>query len=72
MTDKTSRWLKSLFAVLLGYALYYNLMPALPPAARHKPMELDIGILVIFWFCLFMYGIIEAGAQLSRWLRKRK
>lgn len=72
MTAQTARWGKSLAAVLLGNALYFYLLPLLPPAAQHKPMDLDLGILVDFWFCLFTYGLIEAGVQLSRWLRKRK
>ena len=72
MNPKTLRWIKSGCAVLLGYALYFYLMPSLPPAARHRAMELDLGILVAAWFCLAMYGMIETGALLSRWLRKRK
>ncbi len=72
MSANAIRWLKSLAAVLLGFALYYYLMPSLPPAARHEPMKFDIGVLVAFWFCLCMYGLIEGGMQLSRWLRKRK
>ena len=71
MTPKKIRWIKSLCAVLMGFALYYYLMPSLPPAARHKAMELDLGILVAAWFCLAMYGLIESGAQISRWLRRR-
>ena len=29
-------------------------------------------ILVAAWFCLCMYGLIETGAYISRWLRNRK
>ena len=72
MTALTIRWLKSLAAVLLGNALYFYLLPSLPPPAQHKPMQLDLGVLVDFWFCLFMYGLIEGGMQLSRWWRNRK
>ena len=72
MTALTIRWLKSLAAVLLGNALYFYLLPSLPPPAQHKPMRLDLGVLVDFWFCLVMYGLIEGGMQLSRWLRGRK
>jgi hypothetical protein len=35
-------------------------------------MTLDLGVLVAGWFCLCMYGMIEMGALLSRWLRVRK
>ena len=72
MTPRAIQWIKSLCAVLLGFAFYYSLMPNLPPAARHRAMTLDLGVLVAGWFCLCMYGMIEMGALLSRWLRVRK
>lgn len=72
MNLKIVRWIKSLCAVLMGFGLYYVLMPSLPPGARHKPMTLDAGILVAGWFCLCMYGAIETGALISRWLRNRR
>jgi hypothetical protein len=71
MTPRAILWLKSLCAVLLGFGLYYSLMPHLPPPARHQPLELDLGVIVAGWFCLCMYGLIETGAALSRWLRRR-
>ena len=72
MSPKAILWLKSLCAVLLGFGLYYSLMPYLPPGARHEAMKFDLGILVAAWFCLCMYGVIETAAFLSRWLRTRK
>lgn len=52
--------MKSLVAVVTGNILYYfMLMPLLPPAGRHKPGELDLGLLVDFWLCLVILGIIE-------------
>ena len=72
MNPKIILWIKSLCAVLMGFGLYYFLMPSLPPAARHKPLKFDLGILVAAWFCLCMYGLIETGAYISRWLRNRK
>ena len=72
MTPRTILWIKSLCAVLLGFGFYYSLMPSLPPAARHTPMTLDLGVLVAGWFCVCMYGVIETGALISRWLRSRK
>jgi hypothetical protein len=71
MTARATRWVKSLVAVLLGNGLYFSLLPYLPPAARHQPLELDVGVLVDFWFCLFVYGLLEAGAQIDRWWRQR-
>ena len=72
MTPRAILWIKSLCAVLLGFGFYYSLMPSLPPAARHTPMTLDLGVLVAGWFCVCMYGVIETGTLLSRWLRSRK
>lgn len=71
MSPKTILWIKSLCAVLLGFGFYYSLIPYLPPAARHQAMKLDLGALVAAWFCLCMYGLIETGALISRWLRSR-
>jgi hypothetical protein len=50
----------SLAAVVLGNIIYFLLMPHLPPAARHRPMRLlpDLGMIVDFWICLVMYGVI--------------
>ncbi|HVP43312.1 MAG TPA: hypothetical protein VMS96_07755 [Terriglobales bacterium] len=59
---------KSLVAVLAGNALYFLLMPQLPPAARHAPGRLDLGLAVDLWFCLVAYGLIE----LFRRRRSRK
>jgi hypothetical protein len=50
---------KSLAAVLLGNGAYFLLMPHLPPAARHAPNRLDLGLAVDFWFCLVAYGAID-------------
>jgi hypothetical protein len=72
MTAQAIRWLKSLAAVSLGNALYFYLQPSLPLPAQHQRMQLDLGVLVDLWFCLCMYGLIEGGMQLSRWLRKKK
>ena len=63
----TTNFLQSLLAVLLGNAVYYILMPSLPPAARHKLFQPDLGLLVDFWFCLVAYGLIRTAA----WWRHR-
>ena len=72
MKANTALWLKSAAAVVLGNILYFYLLPSLPPPAQHQPMKLDLGVLVDLWFCLCAYGLLEAGMQISRWLRKRK
>jgi hypothetical protein len=54
------RILKQLIAIVLGNLLYFFLlMPHLPPAGRHYPDRLDLGLLVDFWVCVVLYGIIE-------------
>jgi hypothetical protein len=52
-------WIKYLVAVVLGQALYFSVAPYLPPAARHQSFQFDLGTVVDFWFCLFVYGLIE-------------
>ena len=63
-----AHYLQSLLAVLLGNAAYYVLQPSLPPAARHKLFQIDLGLLVDFWFCLVAYGLIRT----AQWWRHRE
>lgn len=56
--------MKFLVAIVLGNGLYFSLYPDLPPAAQHRPLRLDLGTLVDFWFCLFVYGLLELGSFL--------
>jgi hypothetical protein len=60
-------FLQSLLAVLLGNAVYYVLMPSLPPAARHRLFQLDLGLVVDFWFCVVAFGLIRT----AQWWRHR-
>jgi hypothetical protein len=54
------RLLKQAIAVVLGNLLYFFvLMRYLPPAGRHRTDRLDLGLLVDFWVCLVVYGVIE-------------
>lgn len=51
---------KSLIAILIGNAIYFLLLsPHLPPVAQHQVSSIDFGLLVDFWVCLVVYGIIE-------------
>ncbi len=53
-------FLQSLYAVLIGNAVYFLvLMPLLPYRARHVAPRLDLGIVVDFWVCVVVYGILE-------------
>jgi len=59
-------FLKSLVAVVTGNLIYFFvLMPVLPRAAQHRPFQLDLGLILDFWICLVIYGLIEL------WLRRR-
>lgn len=61
-------FLQSLLAVLLGNAVYYVLMPSLPPAARHRLFQVDLGLVVDFWLCVVAFGLIRT----ARWWRHRR
>ena len=50
---------KYLVAIVLGQALYFALAPHLPLAAQHQSFKFDLGTVIDFWFCLFVYGVIE-------------
>ncbi len=69
MSTTSARWIKSLIAVVAGNTLYFSLAPHMPPAVRHEPFQLDVGVLVDFWFCLVVYGLIELVLQIRRWSR---
>lgn len=50
---------KTLVAVLGGNLLYFVILfPYLPPGARHRPFQVDWGLVVDFWFCLALYGLL--------------
>jgi hypothetical protein len=56
----------ALIAVLAGNAVYFLLMPHLPPTARHAPFKTDIGLAVDFWFCLVVFGMVKTAAGWKR------
>jgi hypothetical protein len=54
------RLLKQTLAVVGGNLLYFFvLMAHLPAAAQHRPDRLDLGLIVDFWICVVVYGVIE-------------
>ncbi len=54
------RLIKQTIAVVAGNLLYFFvLMPHLPPSGRHRPDRLDLGLIVDFWVCVVVYGVIE-------------
>jgi uncharacterized membrane protein YraQ (UPF0718 family) len=54
-----SNFVHALIAVLAGNAIYFVCMPYLPVAARHVPQHLDLGVVVDFWICLVILGIVK-------------
>ena len=53
------RLLRYLIAIVLGSAIYFWLMPHLPPKAQHQPFQLDGGVAVDFGICLACYGVVR-------------
>jgi hypothetical protein len=52
------RYWKMLVAVLGGNFIYFVLLyHRLPPAARHRRNQIDLGLLIDFWICLALYGL---------------
>jgi len=60
-------FLHALVAVIVGNAAYFFVMRYLPPRAHHVPFRIDLGLVVDFWFCLVVFGVIKTAAG-----RKRK
>ena len=61
------RYWKTLVAVLGGNLLYFAvLLPYLPPAAHHRPGQIDLGLAVDFWVCLALYGLLAFTFQHKR------
>ena len=59
-----ANFIYALIAVLAGNAVYFLLMPHLPLRVRHVPLQIDLGLLVDFCFCLLLF---EALKTVSRW-----
>jgi len=49
----------SLASVVLGNAIYFLIMPHLPLAAQHQWKQIDLGLIVDFWICLALYGVMS-------------
>jgi hypothetical protein len=54
--------LQAFCAIILGNVAYLLLAPSLP-LPRHRPFELDAGLLVDFWFCVVAYGLIRTARR---------
>jgi energy-converting hydrogenase Eha subunit A len=56
-------FLQALLAIILGNVVYFALVPSLPLIARHRPFRVDLGMVIDFWFCLVIYGLIRAARK---------
>ncbi len=54
--------IQALCAVILGNVAYFLLGPALH-LPRHRPFQLDWGLVVDFWFCVVAYGLIRTARR---------
>jgi hypothetical protein len=63
MSKAAANFIHALAAVLGGNAAYFVLMKYLPPRARHAPFQIDLGLVVDFWFCLVAFGLIKTVAN---------
>jgi len=52
--------------VLAGNAAYFLAEKYLPARAHHAPFKIDLGMVVDFWFCLVVFGIIKTVAARRR------
>ena len=58
-----ANFVHALIAVLGGNAAYFLLMSYLSAGARHVPFHIDLGLVVDFWFCLVVFGIVKTVAK---------
>lgn len=62
-----ANFLMALIAVVAGNAIYFLLlMPLLPPTGRHGIARLDLGLLIDFWVCLLVLGVLELIVKVHR------
>jgi hypothetical protein len=58
---------RSLIAVLVGNAIYFLLVaPHLPQSARHRYFAVDLGLVIDFWVCLVIYGLVLLSGKKKR------
>jgi hypothetical protein len=64
--SSVTNFVHALIAVLAGNAIYFLVMPHLPFAARHVAPRLDLGLVVDFWFCLVVLGVVKMADRRKR------
>lgn len=66
MSKSAANFLHALIGVLGGNAIYFLLERYLPVQAHHSPFRIDLGMVVDFWFCLVVFGIVKMVAARRR------
>jgi hypothetical protein len=56
-------FLDALVAVLAGNAIYFLLMPHLPPIARHSLFKEDWGLVVDFLICAVIFVAVKIARR---------
>lgn len=64
--SSVSNFVHALIAVVVGNILYFVSVPYLPPAAHHMPRRMDLGMVVDFWFCLMVLGVVKTVVRLRQ------
>jgi hypothetical protein len=60
------KFTKIVLAVIGGNALYYSFEDHLPDIFHHKIFSWDWGLLLDFWFCVFLWAILDFLARFRR------
>ena len=66
MSESVANFVHALAAVLVGNAAYFLLVRYLPAPARHAPFQIDLGMVVDFFICLVVLGLIKTIARTRR------
>jgi hypothetical protein len=69
MSKPVANFVHALLAVLMGNAAYFLLARYLPPQAHHAAFHIDLGMVVDFWICLVVFGVIKT---IAGWRRDSK
>ncbi len=56
-------FLQALLAIILGNLVYFSLYPSMPAVARHRPLHLDLGMVLDFGLCMAVYGLIRSARK---------
>lgn len=59
MSKTAANFVHALAAVLIGNAAYFLLVKYLPARAHHAAFHIDLGMVVDFWLCLVVLGLIK-------------